>query len=116
MLLDNIEQQVTPLVTEMDNFYKNRNLALLFETSVGNGKLVVCSVDLTNLEESPVAQQFKYSLLEYMNSCCFLPTKSVDFNTLKSCIYNSQKVEIKKIHIRINIHVSGFKSKTPCQT
>ena len=96
MQLDSIEQQVTPLVTVMDNFYKNRNLALLFETSVGNGKLVVCSVDLANLGDSPVARQFKFSILEYMNSGSFCPTKSVDFNTLKSCIYNPQKVEIKK--------------------
>lgn len=57
----------------MDNFYKNRNLGLVFETQVGKGKLVVSSIDMNDLDARPVARQLKYSLIEYMKSPAFHP-------------------------------------------
>lgn len=97
MQLDSIEHHVDILVEMMDNFYKNRNLGLVFETKVGKGKLIVSSIDMNDVEGRPVARQLKYSLLEYMNSPEFNPKKTLDFDTLKKYIYNSKpQVVVKK--------------------
>ena len=94
--LDSIEKNIDVIVTMMDNFYKNRNLGLVFETQVGKGKLVVCSIDLKDVNQRPASRQLKYSLLEYMKSSKFCPTKSIDFNTLKSHIYNAEQKKLEK--------------------
>lgn len=96
MQLDSVEHQVDVLVGMMDNFYKNRFLGLVFETKVGNGKLVVSSIDMNHLEGRPVARQLKYSLLRYMNSEQFEPKGSVDMDTLRRLIYNPTQIRQEK--------------------
>jgi hypothetical protein len=50
----------------------------MFETRVGKGKLMVCSIDLSReLEKRPVARQLLKSTLEYMNSPAFQPGTEV---------------------------------------
>ena len=51
---------------------------MLFEAKVGRGKLVVCSVDLSNNEGRPVAAQLKNSILGYMSSDNFHPAGEVN--------------------------------------
>jgi hypothetical protein len=76
--------QVTPLVRMIDNFLKNRNMATVFETRSGNGKLLFSSINLyTDLEERPIARQLKYSLIEYMKSDAFSPVTETDFAYIK---------------------------------
>jgi len=93
MQLDSIENHIDVLVGMMDNFYKNRNLGLVFESKVGNGKLIVCSIDMNHLSERPVARQLQYSLLRYMNSSSFNPKKTLDAEELKKfiCLPNPSK-------------------------
>lgn len=96
MQLDSIENNIQILVGMMDNFYKNRNLGLVFETQVGKGKLVVSSIDMNELDARPVARQLKYSLIEYMKSPAFYPKGKMEFDLLKKVIYNPVKVEKSK--------------------
>jgi hypothetical protein len=78
---------VTPVVRVVDNFFKNRNLTNLFEAKVGKGKLLFSSMDLSeDLESRPAANQFKYTLLEYMKSEEFNPEKLVEFSDLLNLI------------------------------
>ena len=59
-------------------------MANVFEAKVGNGSLVFSSIDLiSNLDKRPVARQLRHSLLQYMNSEAFLPSKSVTIDDLK---------------------------------
>ena len=82
----------------MDNFYKNRNLGLLFEVKAGDGKLLVCSSDLAkNLNTRPVARQLRYSLLKYMESDKFNPQEEVAFKQIKQVLHNVNRTkEVKK--------------------
>jgi len=51
-----------------------RKLALVFEASVGKGKLLACSCDLLHdLDIRPVARQLRRSLLTYMAGTSFDP-------------------------------------------
>jgi hypothetical protein len=74
MVTDSIEG-ITPLVENVDNFMKNRQLCSVFEARSGNGALVFSSMDiLSDLENRPVARQLLHSLLEYMKSDAFKPS------------------------------------------
>ncbi len=76
--LDVDSLNVEPVVTVIDNFFKNRRLTNLFQARVKEGKLMFSSIDLHNdLENRPVARQLKYSLINYMNSPAFSPEKEI---------------------------------------
>ena len=79
LVLDSLND-VRPIVRMIDNFYRNRNLGLIFEAKVGNGKLLVCSPDIhSEIENRPVARQLRYSLLRYMDADAFDPVQSYTF-------------------------------------
>jgi hypothetical protein len=51
----------------IDTWFEARRLGLLYEAQVGDGRLVVCSMDLqSDLEHRPVARQMRYSLSQYL--------------------------------------------------
>ncbi|GAA4973920.1 sugar-binding domain-containing protein [Algibacter aquimarinus] len=75
---------ITPIVRVIDNFVTNHHLSNVFEAKVGNGTLVFSSIDLiSNLNERPVARQLRHSLLEYMTSDAFSPSKTVSMEDLQ---------------------------------
>jgi hypothetical protein len=83
LVLDSLP--IDPIVSVIDNFFKNRRLGNIFEAKVGPGKLIFCSVDLqTALVDRPAARQMKYSLLKYMGSKVFNPVSSLDPEKLLS--------------------------------
>lgn len=85
MILDDLPRDLRPTVQVIDDWFTGRKLGLVFEAKVGKGKLVVCSIDLErDLEDNPVARQFKHSLLKYMASHRFSPKTSVAIDQLRS--------------------------------
>jgi len=65
----------------------HRKLGLLFEARIGNGKLLVCSIDLkSNLDTRPVARQMLYSLIRYMESEDFNPKEAPDIRLIKNLL------------------------------
>ena len=87
MELNNFPEDFQPLVQPIDTWFINRKLGKLFEANVGNGKLVVISIDLqNNLENRPVASQLRYSILKYMNSNLFHPEFNVDISIIENII------------------------------
>ena len=90
LIVDGLD--VTPIVRVIDNFVTNHHLSNVFETRVGEGKLVFSSIDLiNNLEERPVARQLRSSLLKYMESETFNPTGSVKIDELNFLNKESEK-------------------------
>ncbi len=82
LLTDN---QRSPIIRQIDNFANNRSLASLVEARVGEGRLVVCSFDISSdLSNRPVARQLRYSLLSYMNSETFKPQDTLTSDALKT--------------------------------
>lgn len=74
IVLDDLPRQIIPIVRMIDDWFVCRKLGLVFEASVGQGKLIVCSIDLMkDLETRPVARQLRYSLIKYMQSNAFAP-------------------------------------------
>jgi len=68
-----------PLIQSIDTWFVNRKIGMLFEAKVGQGRLIVCSVDLEkNLKTRPVARQLLTSITHYMISNKFRPEYTVD--------------------------------------
>jgi len=79
MVLDGFPAELKPLVQLVDDWFKNRRLGLLFEAKCGGGKIMVCSINLTDdLENRPVSRQLLFSVLKYMNSEAFNPAVEVE--------------------------------------
>lgn len=77
IILDNIDEQIQPIIQIIDNIERNHKLGLVFEVKVGEGKLLVNSCDLTQIQNTPEGKQFSYSIYKYMLSSNFDPKVSI---------------------------------------
>lgn len=69
----------------VDKYNRNALPAALFEAKVGNGRLMVCTLDVTHdLEKRIVARQLRRSILTYMGSPEFRPRTELDEDEIKS--------------------------------
>jgi len=83
IILDEFGTDLKPIVRVIDDWFKNRRLALIFEAKVGKGKIIVSGIDLlSDLENRPGAQQLLYSLKKYMISDGFTPASELKVNDI----------------------------------
>jgi hypothetical protein len=88
MLLDDFPKDFRPVVSLVDDWFRNRRLGIVFEARVGKGKLLVCSSGLSrDPEKYPAAAQFRQSLLEYMASDRFDPQQELDPEVIRNLFY-----------------------------
>lgn len=101
---------VSPIVRVIDNFISNRRLANVFETKVGDGKLVFSSIDLMNkLDDRPAARQLRASLIQYMESADFNPSTSTamsDFDFVNDSYLSQDTWELMKVDSE-DLYASG---------
>ncbi|WP_439183160.1 sugar-binding domain-containing protein [Carboxylicivirga taeanensis] len=81
--LEDLSSDVQPIVRVIDDWVKNRRLALVFEANAGGGHLMVSGVDLvSNLAERPEARQMRSSLVKYMESDQFKPVAELELTDI----------------------------------
>ena len=86
--LDSFSTELKPIVRIIDDWVTNRRLALLFESKLGAGSILVSGVDLVNdLEVRPEARQLLASLKKYMSGDQFNPSSKLDTEALRSIIW-----------------------------
>lgn len=96
LVVDSFYQEIDPIIECVDNFVNNRRLSTLFETNCEDGKLIVCSMELlNNHENSPEKRQLLYSLIAYMKSDAFAPSRSIAFEKIQSLVALGQSAESK---------------------
>ena len=94
MVLDDLPIQLRPIIQVVPDWFEPKRLGLVFEVKIGNGMLMVSSVDLRgNLQQRPVARQLKASLLRYMASDAFNPEVTVDIETIQALFRDSSAME-----------------------
>ncbi|HOU30889.1 MAG TPA: beta-galactosidase [Bacteroidales bacterium] len=87
MKIDGFPETMKPLIQLIDTWFENRRLALAFEAKCGNGKLLVCSINLKDsLDSRPVTKQLLFSMLEYMKSESFNPSESIELHKIEELI------------------------------
>ena len=74
MNLNELPKELKPLVQVVDSPIFSWRLGSLIEGKIGQGKLVVCTLNLESKYTLPVSNQLRMSLLEYMNSPKFMPS------------------------------------------
>ncbi|MDQ8188301.1 sugar-binding domain-containing protein [Pelagicoccus sp. SDUM812002] len=85
MILDGLPQTLRPIVQVVDDWVTNRKLGLVWEARVGEGRLLVTSVDLSG-ELDPVRRQLRSSLLNYAGSEKFAPQQTVTLQAVSALI------------------------------
>jgi hypothetical protein len=82
--LDQLPRGLAPIVSAIDDWNRNYKLGFIFEARAGAGKLLVCSVDLSEAA-NPGSRQLRRSLLDYMAGDKFRPQTEIslaDFTNL----------------------------------
>jgi hypothetical protein len=90
---------VKPIVQFIDNFNRNAVPAAVFEVRVGAGKLMISTLDL--LGDGPnrqVADQLRFSLLQYMNSSAFEPLAKLEVSHVESLFSFDDPMSRARIH------------------
>ena len=72
-----LPRPVKAIVTEMDSYAYLRPMAQLFECRCGNGKLMVSSMGLQDLQQYPEARALLAAIYRYMDSCRFMPDQEM---------------------------------------
>ncbi len=99
MCIDSFPTQMRPLVQPIDTWFLNRRLAQLFEVRVGQGKLIVSSLNL-DPENGPASAQLRQSIVKYMNSADFNPKEEVKAETVLELFE-------KKERQKVNLYTKG---------
>lgn len=97
-----------PIVECIPNFYNNNRLTNLFEAKVGNGKLIVCTMDLENdLDKRITAKHLRNSLLNYMASDNFIPQQQLEIEDVLNLFLKDNGT--KKISSLIGVDIAKGK-------
>jgi hypothetical protein len=84
VVLDDPEIPFRPAIESIAAYKNARREAILFEYAVGEGRLLVCSLNLR--EDDPAARYLKASLYAYAMSECFAPKERLSFGELASLL------------------------------
>lgn len=81
LILDN--KKINPIVWTIDNFERNHKLGNIIEAKVSNGKLIICTANLRNLENSVTSKWLEYSIVKYLSSPDFVPNCEIELEELR---------------------------------
>jgi hypothetical protein len=103
MIIDSLPG-IMPLIRVIDDWNRNRPLALAFEARAGRGSLIVSSIDLlTDVENRPEARQLLHSLSAYACSPGFRPRQRTDIASIKALLIDNEGVSVKGTHTPTSI-------------
>lgn len=112
MVLDDLPPKLRPIVQVIDTWFAARRLGLMFEARVGGGKLLVCSMDITNdLDSRPVARQMRRSILAYMASDQFNPETHVDIDAIRGLFRPLSNLERLEATVVANSAQRGYEAQ-----
>jgi hypothetical protein len=85
VVLDNFPKDFRPTVQVIDDWNSCRKLGLIFETKIGEGRLLFCAIDLNkDLAHRPAARQLRASLLDYAASDRFQPKARLELAQIQA--------------------------------
>ncbi|MFI1772929.1 sugar-binding domain-containing protein [Thalassobellus citreus] len=102
MNLENFPANFRPIVQPIDTWFLNRRLAMLFEAHVGEGKLMVCSINLDEINDNQlVAKQLYKSIINYMNSNDFKPNDTISLDIINE-LFEKKEREVWNSYVTEN--------------
>ena len=79
-----LPEKIDCIIAEMDSFAFLRPMAKLFECKCGNGRLLVSSFGLHNLQQYPEARALQQAVYDYLGSNNFTPTQQLSETWIKT--------------------------------
>ncbi|MDR6724390.1 hypothetical protein J2W91_002858 [Paenibacillus amylolyticus] len=87
IILDDVNQDLQPIVQTIDNFERNHKLGLLMECQVRNGRVLMGALNLESLMATPEGRQLLYSFQRYVESPAYQPAARLEVEELRK-LYN----------------------------
>ena len=85
MMTDHIPGEFNSIVQPIDTWFLSRRLSTLFEARVGEGRLIMTSLDLrSRLNDRPVARELMQALMTYMQSNDFRPSQTITVEQIET--------------------------------
>ena len=98
--LSHFGHPISPIVRVIDDWNRNYPLALMLEARVGNGKLLMTTIDFKQEEKKAktlVQSALWKSILTYMESDLFDPKESISYQELNSLYHNNHTMELLSV-------------------
>jgi hypothetical protein len=96
--IDHLEEDFTPIIEVIPNYYYNHRLTNLLEARVSNGILLICTLQLDAMGDKNETKWFKYSLVEYLNKADARKIKQLSAEQVNSIFYSEKELEEDKIN------------------
>ncbi len=102
LVLDDAPAEFRPIVQVIDNFARNHRLGILMEARVGAGSLLLCTMQLPDLEgTTPAARQLLKSLYDYVGSSRFKPALPLEISCLDTLLTPGPRDLMQKLGAKI---------------
>lgn len=90
MVMNDLPPDLDPLIGVVDSYIVNDKLAYLWEAKVGEGKLIVSSINFDeDMTFRPASRQLYYSLIRYMKSPDFNPHTNFSIDNIAHLLQTS---------------------------
>jgi hypothetical protein len=96
--IDHLQEDFIPIIDVIPNYYYNHRMTNLMEARVGNGILLICTMQLEEMEDLNEAKWLKYSLIEYLNKADINHIKQLSVQQINSIFYSEKNLEEEEIN------------------
>ena len=76
-VLDDMPAGYRPIIQTIDNVERCHRLGLIFETAVGDGKLLICTVRFSEAPDDLCMNRLYHAVADYIKSDAFAPQKQL---------------------------------------
>lgn len=91
--IDYLPESFDPIIDIVPNYYYNHRLTNLLEAKVGEGLLLICTMQLDDCTAGDVGRWLKYSLLDYMSKLDIKDIKGLSFDQIKAFFKREKLIE-----------------------
>lgn len=94
--IDHLQEDFTPIVEVIPNYYYNHRMTNLIEAKVDSGILLICTMQLDEMGDINEAKWLKYSLIEYLNEADISNIKELRADQINSIFYSEKEMKEEK--------------------
>lgn len=87
LILNRLPDTYRPIIQVVDNVERNHKLGILMEFKVGDGKLLICTTDMSETERHIEGRWFEKAIYDYMMSEEFNPDFTLSQESLNSLLH-----------------------------
>lgn len=92
VMFNNLDIEFKPIIEVVSTYKMIRKQAALFELKVGNGRLIVCSLNM-NMQDAATVKLYE-SIIKYASSDKFEPAVEMDAGQLKEIIESKENIDV----------------------